>query len=66
MVVAGLITIIHMLQWLRDLFILSLWNPAVSVTEVTGTTPTFYSGAPVLDGSLEAVCLLVSCGGSDW
>ena len=26
----------------------------MSVTEVTGTTPIFYPGAPVLDGSLQA------------
>lgn len=38
----------------RELFILSLRNPTVSVTEVTGTTPIFYLGAPALDGSLEA------------
>lgn len=34
----------------------SLFSPsgAVSVTEVTGSTPIFYPGASVLDGSLEA------------
>lgn len=37
----------------RELFILSLWDPAVSVTEVTDTAPIFYMGAPMLDGSLE-------------
>lgn len=39
---------------MRWLFILSLWSPNVSVTQVTGTIPIFYLGAPVLDGSLEA------------
>lgn len=31
-----------------------LQNPTVSVKEVTGTTPIFYLGTPVVDGSLEA------------
>lgn len=38
----------------RELFILSLQGPTLSATEVTGTTPIFYPGAGVLDGSLEA------------
>lgn len=38
----------------RELFTLSFWDPTVSVTEVTGTAPIFYPGAPMLDGSLEA------------
>lgn len=38
----------------RGLFIPSLWSLNVSVTEVTGTIPIFFLGAPLLDGSLEA------------
>lgn len=52
MLVACLITIIYMLEQIGS----CLFSPsgAVSVTEVTGSTPIFYPGASVLDGSLEA------------
>lgn len=49
---AGILTIIHKLHWSGNCIFLPS-GPA-SVTELTGNTPIFYLGAPVLDGSLEA------------